>query len=102
MPHQVFFRVDGGPKDGLGHIKRCFTLSKSIGQNQKFKKPIFVLNRKNTISQKIIKKNKCRYLLVDGQINSKNELNEFIKILLTHKPKVLVIDSKELIKNIYQ
>ena len=85
-------------KDGLGHIKRCITLSKTIGQNPKFKKPIFVLNRKNTISQKIIKKNKCRYLLVDGQINSKNELNEFIKILLTHKPKILVIDSKRINK----
>ena len=51
MPHQVFFRVDGGPKDGLGHIKRCITLSKTIGQYPNSIKPIFVLNSINTISQ---------------------------------------------------
>ena len=52
--------------------KRCITLSKEISKNPKFKKPIFVLNKFNDISQKIIKKNNCRFILVNGKVNSKN------------------------------
>ncbi len=99
MIYHIFFRVDGGLEDGLGHIKRCITLSKNLKKNSKFHKPIFIVNKNNQVSKNILKNNRCIYLSVDGKINSKKEISELIKILSFNEPKILIIDSKRIKKN---
>lgn len=98
MIHHVFFRVDGGFEDGLGHIKRCITLSKTLKKNFQFYEPVFIVNKNNQVSKNILKNNKCIYLGVDGKINSKKETSELIKKLSFNEPKILIIDSKRVKK----
>lgn len=92
------FRVDGGKIDGLGHLKRCIFLSKEIKKNSLFKKPFFIVNKKNKISKNILNKNQLSFQEVNGRVNTKRELNELIKILKNKKPKILIIDSKRIDK----
>ena len=93
MKKKVFFRVDGGSWDGLGHIKRCITLAKTI-KKKNFFQPIFIVNKYNKISKNILKKNNFFYYEVNGRVNSKNEIKNLTKILSLKKPKILVVDSK--------
>lgn len=95
----VFFRVDGGKNDGLGHIKRCISLSKSIKNRSVFYRPVFIINKKNSTSKIILIKNDCKYLEVNGKINSVKETLELKKILLLNKPSILILDSKRISKN---
>ena len=98
MLTQVFFRVDGGKIDGLGHIKRCISLSKSFKNRSVFNRPVFIINKKNSISKKILINNKCKYLEVNGKINSKKDTLEIIKILSFNKQNILILDSKRISK----
>jgi UDP-2,4-diacetamido-2,4,6-trideoxy-beta-L-altropyranose hydrolase len=95
----LFFRADGGRDDGLGHIKRCISLYKTIKKNFKFCKPEFIVNKNNTTSIEILKNNDCKYLTVDGKVNTKKEILNLIKILSSYKIKILIIDSKRIDKN---
>lgn len=99
MVIQVFFRVDGGKTDGLGHIKRCISLSKSLKNRSVFHRPVFIINKKNLTSKNIIINNKCKYLQVNGKINSKKDTLELTKILSFNEPKILILDSKRISKN---
>ena len=98
MAHHIFFRVDGGAVDGLGHIKRCITLSKTLKKKSKFYEPIFIINKNNQVSKNILNNNNCTYLEVNGRINTKKEIPELIKILSFKTPKILIIDSKKINK----
>ncbi|MDB3987462.1 hypothetical protein N9422_02670 [Candidatus Pelagibacter sp.] len=98
MSREIFFRVDGGLEDGLGHIKRCITLSKTIEKNPKFNKPIFIVNKNNEISKRVLKNNNCFYLGVEGKVNTKKEILELIKIISGKNQKILIIDSKRINK----
>ena len=98
MNHHIFFRVDGGSVDGLGHIKRCITLSKTFHKNSKFHKPTFIVNKHNQVSKNILINNDCIYFEVDGEINTKKEILGLTKILSFHEPKILIIDSKRIKK----
>ena len=94
----VFLRADGGHVDGLGHIKRCISLYKTIKKDFNHCIPIFIVNKNNFISIKILKINNCKYLTVNGRVNTKNEVLDLTKILTFYKSKVLIIDSKRINK----
>ena len=98
MTNHVFFRVDGGAVDGLGHIKRCITLSKILKKESKFYEPVFIVNKNNQVSKNILHNNNCTYLEVNGRINTKKEILELIKILSFESSKILIIDSKRIKK----
>jgi len=99
MSQLIFLRVDGGAIDGLGHIKRCINLSKSIEKKFKFYQPIFIVNRNNSVSKKILDNNNCIFFEVGGKVNTKKETDDLIKILAFNHPKILIIDSKRITKN---
>ena len=94
MNLKIFFRVDGGSEDGLGHIKRCISIAKIIKRRNKLLKPVFIINKKNKTSKSILNKNGFSYFEVNGKINSKKEITDIVKILSYHKPKILIVDSK--------
>ncbi len=98
MVREIFFRVDGGLEDGLGHIKRCITLYKNIQNNPKFNKPTFIVNKNNEISKNVLRNNNCVYLEVEGKVNTKKEILELIKIVSGKNSKILIIDSKRINK----
>lgn len=96
MYKYLFLRVDGGRIDGLGHIKRCLSLYKTIVKNFKIYRPKFIINKNNPTSIKILKKNNCNFLTVNGSVNTKKEILDLTKILLSYKSKILIIDSKRI------
>ncbi len=99
MDKLLFIRVDGGKDDGLGHIKRCISISNIIEKNKNFIEPIFLINKNNKTSKEILKNNNKLFFEVNGKVNSRNELIDLKKLLNFDKNKIILLDSKRISKN---
>lgn len=93
----VVFKTDGGKKLGLGHINRCLSIAKKLNEkgihcsffitNKKTKKiieanghKVFVLKGEDPKDvSKILRKEKCKILIVDSKKNSTSNLLKIIQ-----------------------
>jgi len=95
---EIFFRLDAGPKHGLGHFSRCYNLAKIFKKN-KFKIH-FICSKE---SKKFFLDKNCNFInfiFIQKKGFNPEEIKKITNKIKDSKTKpILVVDSKEKIKN---
>ena len=91
---KVFFRVDAGVEDGLGHMKRCLILANSFTRSELFYKPEFITYSPDLIGVGILTSENYSYLSSQDCVASEQDAKYVISILNKYTYPVFIVDSK--------
>ena len=94
----IFFRVDAGPHHGLGHFSRCYNLAKIFVLKYNLK--CFFICTKNSKKFFLNKKyNFIKFIYIQSTGFDLDEITFLKKKIKLQKKQILIVDSKNNIKN---
>ena len=97
MP-EIFFRLDAGPKYGLGHFARCYNLAKTFNTKNNLK-CYFICAKKSKNFFLNKNYNFIKFIFIPSKGFNSAEINILKKKIKNKKKPILIIDSKEKIKS---
>ena len=92
---KIAFRVDGGPRTGLGHVMRSLALAKEFPGNIE----ISFITKSNKEVQDLILDSGFEILTLDSNLDYKNELAAVKELIKTNNIDIIITDSYELDQN---
>ena len=90
--NKIAFRVDGGPKIGLGHIMRSLALAKSLPQDTEIS---FITKSKRKVKNLILESG-FNIIPLDSTLDYQSELDEVKKLIKSNNIDIIITDSYEL------